>query len=268
MEEENKNPASNQEGHPAPTPPEGTETNPSPAPAVDGQGTPVTDPVPNDPKPEAEKKQSREEDSRYAQMRHQKEVEKAKAAGDAEGYKRARIKSVGGKNPYADDAPIETDEDFELYELQDEIKQKGGNPSSVREVDALRREKAAEAKRLADEARSDEEKRQQQANAEVDDYLKEHSKDELNAHWKNPEFQEFSKGLLGFVPLKVIIEKFDKAHPSGENPEGKHAAAANIASPGSATNAEQPVAPKKVNDMSKEEFEKYYKEVSEGKRKI
>lgn len=276
MEEEKENPASTQEGNPAPQnpPEEQGKQNPAPAGTVEGkpaEGQPAENPAEGQPQGSAQKApevQSKEDNAKFAAMRHAKEVEKAKAAGDAEGYKRARIKSVGGKNPYAGDSPIETDEDYQLYELQDEVKQRGGDPSNILEVDKLRREKMAEAARAAEDAKSDEQKRQEKANSEVEDYLKEgHTRDELQKLWTDKRFQEFASDMLGVVPLKSIIDKFNKAYPS-ENPEVKKGAANNLSSPGSATNGGGEAPKKEIKDMSPEEFAKYFDEVKSGKRKI
>ena len=211
--------------------------------------------------------QSKEEDARFAKLRHERDVARAKAAGDAEGYKRARIKSVGGKNPYTD-TPIETDEDFELYELQDEIQSKGGDPKNVFEVEKLRREKAAEKARLEQENLSEEEKRQKKADAEVKEYLDEgHTREELQAYWNNPKFMEFAEDLIGAIPLKTIIAKFDKAYPK-ENKTTKKTVANKVSSPGSASNDEQEVPTKKISEMTREEFKAYMESVASGKTKI
>lgn len=275
MEEVNKNPASN-EGTPAPQNPSEEQGKQTQAPTGAVEGTPnegQQNVTPNEEQPKgtetkAPEAQSKEENAKFAAMRHAKEVEKAKAAGDAEGYKRARIKSVGGKNPYAGDSPIETDEDYELYELQDEVKQKGGDPSNILEVDKLRREKMAEAARAAEDAKSDEEKRQEKANNEVAEYLKEgHTQQELQALWADKKFQEFAGDMLGLVPLKSIIDKFNKAYPK-ENPEVKKNAANNMSSPGSATNGGGETPKKEVKDMNTKEFAKFFEEVKSGKRKL
>ena len=275
MEEENKNPASTQEGTTVnQNPPDETVKQTTEGGSADGGKTEgnetktSTEGASTNPETKPKEEQSKEDNAKFAAMRHQKEVEKAKAAGDAEGYKRARIKSVGGKNPYAGDSPIETDEDYELYELQDEIKQKGGDPSNVLEVDKLRREKAEAAKKVAEENKANEEKNQERADNEVNDYLKEgHTREELQGYWNDKKFQEFASDLLGLVPLKTIIAKYDKAYPKGTN-EGKKEAANKISNPGSATNSEVPDTPKKIGEMNQTEFKKYFEEVKAGKRKL
>jgi len=241
-----------------------TETNPEETPtSEDGKG----DNPPATEDPNKGEGQSKEDDARFAKLRHERDIARAKAAGDAEGYKRARIKSVGGKNPYTD-TPIETDEDFELYELQDEIQSKGGDPKNVYEVDKLRREKAEEQARLAKENQSEEEKRQAQADAEVKEYLDAgHTREELQAYWNNPKFMEFAEDLIGVVPLSKIIDKFDKAYPK-ENKTTKKTVANKVSSPGSASNDEQEVPTKKISEMTREEFKAYMEAVASGKTKI
>lgn len=264
MEEENKNPASEKEGNPE-------EQNPS---AESGKQTTEessaeggSKSTETNPETKTAEEQSKEENAKFAKMRHEKEVAKAKAAGDAEGYKRARIKSVGGKNPYAGDTPIETDEDFELYEVQDEIKLKGGDPSNVLEVQKALREKAAEKAKAIEDAKTEEEKNQDRANKEVEEYLKAgHTQKELQGYWNDPNFQEFANDLLGNVPLSKIIAKFDKAYP--KNPNGKKEAAKNISNPGSASNEEGQAPEKKMSEMSKEEFAKYFEAVKSGKKHL
>lgn len=243
----------------------GNQSNSSTPPGEgDKPGTTQTNPEDGKQKPEG---QSKEENSKFAKERHERDIKKAKAAGDAEGYKRARIKSVGGKNPYTD-TPIETDEDFEFYELQDEVKANGGDPNKPYEVEQLRRKKAEDARKAIEESKTQQEKDEERANREVKEYLDDgHTREELNEHWANPKFQEFASDLLGILPLKSIISKFDKAYPK-ENPEAKQQAANKISTPGSATSLTDPPPKKSFKEMSKEEFEKYMSDVERGKRKI
>lgn len=211
--------------------------------------------------------QSKEDDAKFAKLRHERDIAKAKAAGDAEGYKRARIKSVGGKNPYTD-TPIETDDDFEFYELQDEVKAKGGDPNKPYEIEQLRREKAQEAKKLAEENKSQQEKNDAKAAQEVKDYLNEgHTQKELNEHWNNPKFIEFAEDMLGAIPLKTIIAKFDKAYPK-EDIKTKQAVANKMSNPGSSSSIDDKGLKKSIKDMSAQEFEQYMQDVEKGKRKI
>ena len=272
MEEQNKNPNpnENENGNPAPAGNPGASNDGNPNPSNDpsnkeggNQGNPPASEDPNKPG----EPQSKQEDAKFAKERHERDIRKAKAAGDAEGYKRARIKSVGGKNPYTD-TPIETDEDFEFYELQDEVKSNGGDPKNPWEVEKLRREKAEKARKEAEDNRTEQEKQDAKAAQEVKDYLDEgHTQQELQEYWKNPKFMEFADGLLGAIPLKSIIAKFDKAYPK-EDPAAKQQAANKASNPGSASSLEDPAPKKKISEMSDEEFKKYVDEVEKGKRKI
>lgn len=264
--EENKNPNVNsKENQGGNNPSESNNGNPNPANPPEAGGNQGNPPATEDPKPG--EGQSKEENAKFAKERHERDIRKAKAAGDAEGYKRARIKSVGGKNPYTD-TPIETDEDFEFYELQDEVKANGGDPNKPYEVEKLRREKAEAARKAAEDSRTEQEKQDAKAAQEVKDYLDEgHTQQELQEYWKNPKFSEFSEDLLGVVPLKTIIAKFDKVYPK-ENPEAKKAAANKASNPGSASSLEDPAPKKKISEMSDEEFKKYMEDVEKGKVKI
>lgn len=264
--EENKNPNVNtEENQGGNNPSESNNGNPNPANPPDAGGNKGNPPATED--PNSGEGQSKEENAKFAKERHERDIRKAKAAGDAEGYKRARIKSVGGKNPYTD-TPIETDEDFEFYELQDEVKANGGDPNKPYEVEKLRREKAEAARKAAEDSRTEQEKQDAKAAQEVKDYLDEgHTQQELQEYWKNPKFSEFSEDLLGVVPLKTIIAKFDKVYPK-ENPEAKKAAANKASNPGSASSLEDPAPKKKISEMSDEEFKKYMEDVEKGKVKI
>lgn len=265
MENQTQQPNENQQqANQQPNEPQGNQTPPTPP--QGGNENQQTPPPVADPNKPGET-QSKEDDAKFAKLRHERDIAKAKAAGDAEGYKRARIKSVGGKNPYTD-TPIETDEDFEFYELQDEVKAKGGDPNKPYEVEQLRREKLAEAKRIAEENKSEKEKSEEKAAKEVKEYLDEgHTQKELKEHWDNPKFREFAEDLLGIIPLKSIIAKFDKAYPK-ENQAVKQEAANKVSNPGSASTIDENNQKKSIKDMNKEEFEQYMKDVERGKRKI
>lgn len=265
MEEEKNNPAiseeEQQQGTPTPNPTE--NPNPSTPPEDGGEGN--NPPATEDPKPG--EVQSKEADAKFAKERHERDIRKAKAAGDAEGYKRARIKSVGGKNPYTD-TPIETDEDFEFYELQDEVKANGGDPKNPWEVEKLRRDKAEKARKEAEDNRTEQEKQDARAAQEVKDYLDDgHTQQELQEYWKNPKFTEFAEDLLGVVPLKTIIAKFDKVYPK-ENKTAKQAAANKASNPGSSSSLEDPAPKKGISQMSEKEFKEFMEKVKAGKAKI
>ena len=265
MEEQKTNPAvseeEQQQGANTPNPTD----NPNPSTPPEDGGNGANPPATEDPKPG--EGQSKEEDAKFAKERHERDIRRAKAAGDAEGYKRARIKSVGGKNPYTD-TPIETDEDFEFYELQDEIKANGGDPKNPYEVELLRRQKAADAAKAKEDERTEQEKNDARAAQEVKEYLDEgHTQKELQEHWNNPKFMEFAGDLLGVIPLKSIIAKFDKAYPK-ENQTSKQAAANKASNPGSASSLEDPTPKKGISDMTPEEFKQFMEDVEKGKRKI
>ena len=232
------------------------------------EGSNEANPPANDDANKKAEEQSKEENAKFAKERHERDVKKAKAAGDAEGYKRARIKSVGGKNPYSDNSPIETDEDYEFYELQDEVNSRGLDPKNPLEIEKVRRELAAKKIEEDEKNKSEAQKNQEKADNEVKEYLAEgHTQAELKEHWDDPKFMEFAEDLLGVIPLKSIIAKFDKAYPK-EKQEVKKQAANKKSSPGSASNDEQEVPQKKISEMSQDEFAKYFDEVQKGKRKI
>lgn len=261
MEEQNNNtPTQNEETNPTTE----EEQNPSNPPA---EGTNETNPQNAIDDAAKAEKQKKEDDAKFAKLRHERDMAKAKAAGDAEGYKRARIKSIGGKNPYTD-SPIETDEDYDFYELQDEVNSRGLDPKNPLDIETVRRE-VAKAKADAIEAnKSEEEKNRDKANQEVKDYLAEgHTQQELQKYWADAKFQDFASDLLGVVPLKTIIAKFDKAYPK-ENPNVRQQAANRASTPGSASNDEQEVPKKSIKEMTNEEFKKYMDDVEKGKVKI
>ena len=267
MEEENKNPASTEEENPSSNEEEG-KTNPQSDPSQEeGTNEDKNPPATEDPNKKGEG-QSKEENAKFAKLRHERDVAKAKAAGDAEGYKRARIKSVGGKNPYSNDSPIETDEDYEFYELQDEVNSRGLDPKNPLDIEKVRRELASKKAEEAERNKSQAQKDQDKADQEVKDYLAEgHTREELKKYWADEKFQEFASDLIGVVPLKTIIAKFDKAYPK-ENPAARKEAANKTSSPGSASNDEQEVPKKAIKDMNREEFAEYMKKVERGKIKI
>lgn len=255
------------ENKPAGTIPPVNEGNKNPSDPLKQEGSDPSNPnVTEDPTKKGEE-QTKEENAKFAKLRHERDMAKAKAAGDAEGYKRARIKSIGGKNPYTD-TPIETNEDFDFYELQDEVKANGGDPNKPLEVEKLRREKSEAARKTAEDSRSEQEKQEARANQEVKEFLDAgHTQKELQEYWSNPKFTEFAEDLLGVIPLKSIIAKFDKVNPK-ENATAKKTAANKVSNPGSASSLEDPAPKKAIKDMTKEEFKRYMHDVEIGKAKI
>ncbi len=267
MEEEKTNPTSTEEENKTPSEEEGKANPPSDPSQKEGANEEGSTTATEDPNKKGEV-QSKEENAKFAKLRHERDVARAKAAGDAEGYKRARIKSVGGKNPYSNDSPIETDEDYEFYELQDEVNSRGLDPKNPLDIEKVRREMAIKKAEEAERNKSQEQKDQERADREIEEYLAEgHTKAELQKYWQDERFQEFASDLLGNVPLKTIIAKFDKAYPKA-NPSTKKEAANKTSSPGSASNDEQEVPKKAIKDMTKEEFAKYREDVAKGKIKI
>lgn len=262
------NPDVKSEVNPASNPPKSNEgnLNPSNDPLKKEGGDKGNPPASEDPGKQGEE-QSKEENAKFAKLRHERDVQKAKAMGDAEGYKRARIKSVGGKNPYTETS-IETDDDFDFYELQDEVKANGGDPNKPYEIEKLRREKAEAARKSAEDTRTEQEKQEARAIQEVNDFLAEgHTQKELQEYWGNTKFAEFAEDLLGVIPLKSIIAKFDKLNPK-ENPQTKKAVANKVSNPGSSSSLEDPAEKKSIKDMTKDEFKRYMHDVEIGKVKI
>lgn len=240
--------------------------------------------VKTEPKKE-EQKQSREKDSEYAKLRHERAVQKAKQEGDMEGYKRARIKSVGGKNPYSDNAPIDTEEDYEFYELQDEAHNRGIDEKNPYELEKLKRTLAKEKEEERQKLLTEEERQNEfvinDTNAYLSKYGEEGSasrnkaKQKLNAYLNNKAFQEFADDLMGKVSIETIINRFDKYHSRSaeeikETQKVERQMQKSYASPGGAENGTTlgQQSHKPFSKMTNQEFKSYLEGVKSGRYKI
>lgn len=153
---------------------------------------------------EKAKKQSKEENARYAEARRQAE-EKARLAKEQEAEKakikeQARIEAELGlikKNPYTD-APIEDEEDLEIYKVQKAIEDAGGDPLNdlaKKLAEIARDKKRAEKERLDAEAKKKAEDDAYIAN-DIAELRKAYPDVNLAELARDIDYQEFIKGKI------------------------------------------------------------------------
>jgi hypothetical protein len=210
---------------------------------------------------EKPKKQSSSERKRYAEMRRAREakereqaIKKAKQEGVIEG--------LGGTNPYTGEK-IEDDIDYELYQEMKDAESKGFNPNNTNDMLKYRKQVKLEAKKQEEELT--------QANLKTQNDISEFKKSNPNVDVKelleNEEFQEFSDGMLGVIPLATIYDKFTRSNSVAKKQAEEIAInekARRASSAGSLTNGdnvEGDFTMEQISKMSREEIEKNYDKV-------
>ena len=144
------------------------------------------------------------------EKRRQEELAKAKREAYIEGIK----KSTNGVNSFTGQ-PIKDDVDVEVYETMCEMTEKGLDPvEDYYKYIAEKRRNEKEQLRVQNEQK---EKENQKLNNEIAEFINSYGEDTFKNVLNDPEFDEFSKDLVGAIPLKKIYERFLKYNAQMEN---------------------------------------------------
>lgn len=213
-------------------------------------------------------KQNKEDNkfARLARIQAEKEaqikIDKARKEGIEQGMKLGKIKSyIGRENPYTGEI-ITDDYDAQEYLDMYELEAKGKDP--VKGYRELQKEKAkAEAQK---QIQIDEEtKKKKWFEDDTKDFVEKYSIEKLNELSKDADFNLFANGKVGQRPLAEIYEDYSKFTSKYEKKSvqtAKQIVANNNTTPGGVGESETKVLD--WNNMSSEEFEKYYQKALNG----
>ena len=180
------------------------------------------------------------------ERRRQEELNKAKREAYIEGIK----KSTNGVNSFTGQ-PLKDEVDVEIYETMCEMSEKGLDPvEDYYKYTAEKRRTEKEQLRIQNEKKEQE---NQKLNGEISDFIKSY----------DAEFEEFSKDLVGAIPLKTIYERFLKYNAKMEDKAEKLAIkkdARRKSSSGALGKKSKPSS--SILDLSPEEFQKAINEIA------
>lgn len=212
------------------------------------------------------------EDNKFARMariRAEKEaearIEQARKEAFEQGREQGKIQSfIGKQNPYTGET---IKDDFDVKEYLDMFKldNEGKDPiTGYRELQKQKAREEAEQKIKADE----EAKQKLWYENDTKDFLDKYSPEKLQELTKDEDFNMFANGKIGKLPLAQIYEDYQKLISKYEKKSvetAKQIVANNTATPGGVEETE----PKTINynDMSDEQFEKYYQRAVKGELK-
>lgn len=190
------------------------------------------------------------------ERRRQEELNKAKREAYIEGIK----KSTNGVNSFTGQ-PIKDDTDVEIYETMCEMSEKGLDPvDDFYKYTAEKRRNEKEQIRIQNEAK---EKENAKLNNEIAEFINAYGEETLKKALNDADFDEFSKDLVGAVPLKVIYDKFLKVSAKTETKAEELAIkkdARRKSSSGALGKKSKPSS--SILDLSPEEFQKAINEIA------
>lgn len=190
------------------------------------------------------------------ERRRQEELNKAKREAYIEGIK----KSTNGVNSFTGQ-PIKDDTDVEIYETMCEMSEKGLDPvDDFYKYTAEKRRNEKEQIRIQNEAK---EKENARLNNEIAEFINAYGEETLKKALNDADFDEFSKDLVGAVPLKVIYDKFLKVSAKTETKAEELAIkkdARRKSSSGALGKKSKPSS--SILDLSPEEFQKAINEIA------
>lgn len=190
------------------------------------------------------------------ERRRQEELAKAKREAYIEGIK----KSTNGVNSFTGQ-PIKDDVDVEVYETMCEMTEKGLDPvDDYYKYTAEKRRQEKEQLRLQNEQKEQE---NEKLNSEINDFINAYGKDTFEKILKDNDFDEFSKDLIGAIPLKTIYDRFLKYNAKMENKAEELAIkkdARRRSSSGALGKKSNPSS--SILDLSPEEFQKAINEIA------
>ena len=190
------------------------------------------------------------------ERRRQEELNKAKREAYIEGIK----KSTNGVNSFTGQ-PLKDEVDVEIYETMCEMSEKGLDPvEDYYKYTAEKRRTEKEQLRIQNEKKEQE---NQKLNGEISDFIKSYGEETLKNVLNDAEFEEFSKDLVGAIPLKTIYERFLKYNAKMEDKAEKLAIkkdARRKSSSGALGKKSKPSS--SILDLSPEEFQKAINEIA------
>lgn len=219
-------------------------------------------------KQEGEQKQNKEDNkfARLARIQAEKEaekkIEKARQEGIEQGIKLGKVRSyIGKENPYTGEI-IHDEYDAQEYIYMYELDSQGKDP--VKGYRELQKEKArSEAQR---QIKLDEEtKKKAWYENDTKDFVEKYSIDKLKELSNDSDFELFASGKLGQEPLAKIYEDYNSLISKYEKKSvqtAKQIVANNSTTPGGLKEGETKVLD--FNNMSNEEFEKYFERARNG----
>ena len=158
-------------------------------------------------KPETSTKKKKQENYNNAQLRIQKREEKRKAEEKLkrDGYIEGIKKSSNGKNRFTGKS-IQDEFDVEEYETMLEMEEKGLDPIEDYSDYIKTKQRAERQKQLETEA--EQQNQQQKIETDLNSFVSKYGRETAEKILNDKEFNKFSEGLLGTVPLEVVYEKF------------------------------------------------------------
>ena len=212
-------------------------------------------------KPDTTKKK-KQENYNNAQLRLQKKEEKRKAEEKLkrDGYIEGIKKSSNGKNRFTGKT-IEDEFDVEEYETMLEMEEKGLDPLEDYSDYIKTKQRAERQKQLETEAEQQTQK--QKIESDLNSFVSKYGRETAEKILNDTEFNKFSEGLLGSVPLEVIYEKFLTVQTTLETKAEKmviEKEARRTSSTKKLGNSNEP-AKKSFKEMSDEEFAEFLKNI-------
>lgn len=203
-----------------------------------------------------QKKQNYNNAKARIEKRRAEELAKAKREAYIEGIK----KSTNGVNSFTGQ-PIKDEVDIEVYETMCEMSEKGLDPvEDYYKYTAEKRRNEKEQLRVQNEEK---EKENQKLNNEISDFVGIYGEETLKKILNDAEFEDFSKDLLGAIPLKTIYDRFLKYNAKMEQKAEKLAIkkdARRKSSSGALGKKTQTST--SILDLSPEEFQKAINEIA------
>lgn len=222
-------------------------------------------------KPDTEEESEKEKNAKAAERRRKREkAQKERAEREAKIREEATLNAELGilkVNPYTEE-PIEDAEDLKIYKLQKELDDEGKDPINdlPKRLAENARKSAKEAKERQLQEERDKEEVQKKVSEDVAALQKAYPKVNLSELAKDELFQECLMGRAGrwtqIEIYELYLQKKAEADRKAQEEATKKAteeAAKKISNPPSAT-ARGSSPQKSVNEMTKEEFERYFRD--------
>jgi len=222
-----------------------------------------------------EKEKEKAKNARFAEMRRKKEAEeKAKRVAEEKAREQkirddATLKAkleVIKKNPYTEE-PIVDEEDLKIYEIQKQLEDEGKDPVAdlPKRLADIERRKIQEAKAEKDKREQEEKSRSEKIRSEIQELREKYPKLNTVELANDPLFQECLKGRAGrWTQVEIYEFYLEKKKAAAEKAKAEKDQKVidengTKISKTPSSKANGGITSKSVSDMSKEEFEAYWK---------